>query len=52
MPSLGLQELLVKQEILRIEQLSRDAWKRDLPTATPTRRWRQALGRPRPADGA
>ncbi len=44
MPSLVVQELLLKQEQARIEQLSRDAWKRYLPSAKPTRRWRQTFG--------
>ena len=44
MPSPGIQELLLKQEQARIEQLSRDAWKRYRPAGTPPRRWRQRLG--------
>jgi hypothetical protein len=44
MPSVGIQELLLKQEQARIEQLSRDAWKLYQPTGTPIRRWRRTLG--------
>jgi len=45
MPSLAVQELLVEQERIRIEQLSRDAWKRNDLTPTPAGRRRLSLRR-------
>jgi hypothetical protein len=57
MPSLGVQELLVKQERARIERLSHDAWQHQLSDAPApaTRRvtaWRLRRGRSATADRA
>jgi hypothetical protein len=45
MPSLAVQELLVRQERIRIEQLGRDAWMRQQLPAAPAGRWRRPFGR-------
>jgi hypothetical protein len=46
MPTLGVQDLLLKQEHARIEQRSRDAWKRDNLATSPVKHWLRTLGRP------
>jgi hypothetical protein len=50
MPSLGVQELLIRQEQLRIERLSRDAWLREQLPPAPVSRWRRAFGRSTTSD--
>ena len=52
MPSFAVQELLIKQELARIERLSLDAWKQIPQTATPVKGWRRAIARRNAEDRA